>query len=309
MKKLTLMLLYIFSTSFIFSQNLNEELSNASLSIIGQLTTNGKFTTNKISCLFTDFSNQDGKISALGKTISNKLQINIIKDGGNQIQIANRSILDKVLAEEQLFKDGIINPETAKKIKFQGVEVLIIGEIFDFGTTYSIDIQLIDTETSNLLGGESIEIAKSDYLVSLYGKTGNSTKVHKTPGEPIMSQEKNGFRIEILSVIGNEESEQVHIKGLVTRIEGSRAFTSRKNEVSLNYMHKKRYLSGINYGGCSSKICTHTLHEDSPLVLNFKFNGIEKNESEALRDFRIGYTIGSFAQTAFRFKNLPITWE
>lgn len=114
-----------------------------------------------------DFTNPDGQLSALGKSLSNKLRINLTKNS-NEIKIVNRSVLKEALKEEQLFKDGIINPESAKKINFKGIEAIILGEISDYGNSYSSEIQIINTETSGIIGGEILEIPQTESIKNMY---------------------------------------------------------------------------------------------------------------------------------------------
>lgn len=136
-------------------------LVSISESIVDQLS-----SQNKNSIVIIDFSSPNGDVSELGRSLSNKLRINIAKLGRG-ITIVNRAILKQSLAEEQLFKDGIINPDTAKKISFIGVDVVVIGEISDYGNNYSIEMQLIDTERSNIVGGEVLDIPKTESLRKL----------------------------------------------------------------------------------------------------------------------------------------------
>jgi len=142
-------------------QTTDNNLEATSESLINQL-----IEENKKSISIVDFTNPNGDVSELGKSLSNKIRINIAMKS-KDIKIVNRSVLANLLAEEELFKDGLINPETAKKIKFNGVDVLIIGEIFDYGNNYSVQIQLIDTETSDMIGGKILDIVKSENLSNL----------------------------------------------------------------------------------------------------------------------------------------------
>ena len=211
MKKLILTILFSSLGIYLMSQNMNDNLSIVSKSIIDQLS-----SQNIKSIAIVDFSCPNGDVSELGRSLSNKLRINIAKNT-QAIKIVNRSVLQNALEEEQLFKDGIINPETAKKIKFIGVEVIILGEISDYGNNYSIEIQLVDTERSDIVGGEILEIPKTESLrklnekVLVYGNVGsgsstlttNNKNTSNNRGEssfyPI-EQELDGIKVKIESV-------------------------------------------------------------------------------------------------------------
>jgi len=176
MKNFLSCFLLISFLNVVYSQNINNDILNISKSIIEQLETN-----NRKSIAIVDFNSPNGDISELGRSLSNKLRINIAKNNQN-ITIVNRSVLNKALEEEQLLKDGVINPETAKKIKFIGIEVVVIGEISDYGNNYSVEIQLIDTETSDIVGGEILEIPVTENFRELNEKilVYNSVKPKKS---------------------------------------------------------------------------------------------------------------------------------
>jgi hypothetical protein len=161
MKRVFFLLVFFCLSSTSFSQDVNGKLATVSASLIEQIS-----SQQKKSIAIIDFNSPAGNVSALGKSLANKLRINIAKDAQN-ITIVNRSVLKKALAEEQLFKDGIIDPATAKEIKFKGIDALLIGEIYDYGNDYSIELQLIDTETSDIIGGDYLTLPKTESLKRL----------------------------------------------------------------------------------------------------------------------------------------------
>lgn len=127
---------------------------------------------------------------------------------------------------------------------------------------------------------------------------------------PVMSQEKNSYKIDIVSVAGDVNSKQILIKGFITNLKtNDRVLAIKKTSVSATYMGERERLNGINFGGCSDKLCVRKLHKDSPLVLDFKFKSIEKNENEAFRDLKIAWHKGNVIHTIFRFESLPIIWK
>lgn len=162
--KILIHLIFFFGCVSLAGQSANQNIEAISESIVNQLLDAGKKSISIV-----DFNHPNNDVTELGRSISNKLRINIAKKS-REIKIVNRAVLASALAEEQLFKDGIIDPESAKKIKFKGVDVLIMGEIIDYGNNFSIEIQLIDTETSDMAGGEILELVKSENLTALSNK-------------------------------------------------------------------------------------------------------------------------------------------
>jgi len=152
----------LYACTTLHAQSLNSKIAAAAKTLVGQLK-----AKNKTTIAIADFTNPDGSVSALGRSMANKLRINIVKSA-HEITIVNRAVLQKALAEEQLLKDGIIDPVTAKKIKFLGLQAVVVAEISNYGDNYSIEIQLIDTERSDMLGGDILEISQTETTRKLY---------------------------------------------------------------------------------------------------------------------------------------------
>ena len=199
----------LYACTTLHAQSLNSKIAAAAKTLVGQLK-----AKNKTTIAIADFTNPDGSVSALGRSMANKLRINIVKSA-HEITIVNRAVLQKALAEEQLLKDGIIDPVTAKKIKFLGLQAVVVAEISNYGDNYSIEIQLIDTERSDMLGGDILEISQTETTRKLYenilsnggGKSGTATgkkpaskSAGKTGYYPV-EREVGGLIVKVESVI------------------------------------------------------------------------------------------------------------
>ena len=242
MKIITILICLLNLTFISNAQNINESISKISKSIIEQLK-----QENRKSIAIVDFTTPNGSVSELGRSISNRIRINIAK-GSNEITIVNRSVLKNALQEEQLFKDGIINPESAKKIKFIGVEALVFGEISDYGNSYSIEIQVIDTETSDMVGGEVFDAPKTENLrklnesIIINKKTNNDTSASKS-----IDYSKNFYPME--QDLGNIRVKIENVKYVNNKIMiNLKVFNNSNSPVKLGL------ISGNYYGDRQTKI-------------------------------------------------------
>ncbi len=80
-----------------------------------------------------------GEDVSLGKGVADELVTSLMAT--NRFRLIERAEIDKVLTEQNLGKDGVIDPQTAAKIgKILGVQYLVIGRITEFSTKEDDDI-------------------------------------------------------------------------------------------------------------------------------------------------------------------------
>jgi len=76
-----------------------------------------------------------------------------------QVDVAERSLLDRVLAELKLQQTGAIDPATAQRIgKLAGADAIVIGTITEFPTTLNVTCRVIATATGSVITGASTRI-------------------------------------------------------------------------------------------------------------------------------------------------------
>ncbi|MEW6040832.1 MAG: CsgG/HfaB family protein, partial [Elusimicrobiota bacterium] len=87
-----------------------------------------KLKSKKIAVM--SFSHHDGGYSSGSKAVSERLITRIAQE--KDIQVIERSLLDKVMNEMKLESTGMIDTETTKKIgKVLGVDAIVTGTLID----------------------------------------------------------------------------------------------------------------------------------------------------------------------------------
>jgi TolB-like protein len=142
MKKITILIILIFLSNSCFSQ--------------------------AIRVAIMDFDNISGKeeYNTFGKVISNML-ITDLKNNVNELEIFERTQLNKILNEQQIQSTINFDAKTAVQIgKLSGVNFIFIGSIFVLNDQCNLSCKLIDVKTSKILISKDVN-GKIDSLLHL----------------------------------------------------------------------------------------------------------------------------------------------
>jgi len=168
MRKISIILLVFVSLSRIMSggltQTIDEALGDLSEQIIASTS-----ETNRQKIAIIEFSDLDGKITELGKFVSEGLVTRLVKS--KKFNVVERQILDKVIEEHKLTLTGLIDEATAKEIsKILGLDAICSGTITDLVNSVEINARIISTETGSILAAASVEIKKDQAIKNLMRK-------------------------------------------------------------------------------------------------------------------------------------------
>ena len=99
---------------------------------------------------------QVGTDSILGAAITSLLGTTLATSG--VVRLVEREAVDKVLAEQRFQNSGVTTPEAAATIgRILNVRRVLIGTVSKFGSSYVVDVRVVDTESAEVTGGESLE--------------------------------------------------------------------------------------------------------------------------------------------------------
>jgi TolB-like protein len=116
------------------------------------------------------FRELDGRTTVLGTFLAEELVTDLFATGN--LDIVERSMLDKVMSELKLSQSGAIDPESAKHVgKIVGVEALVTGSITDLQSYVGVNCRLIDTETGRIFGAAQTKIVKDADLQKIMSAT------------------------------------------------------------------------------------------------------------------------------------------
>lgn len=127
-----------------------------------------------------EFSDIEGKITALGKFIAEELTTRLFTT--QKFEVVERQLLNKVLQEHKLNLTGIIDAGSAKELgKILGVDAVVSGTITDLDKTVKINSRLIATETGTILSVAAVELTKDETIGKLLNKVIAELKPEPSP--------------------------------------------------------------------------------------------------------------------------------
>jgi curli biogenesis system outer membrane secretion channel CsgG len=107
------------------------------------------------------FRELGGQPTVLGTYLAEKLVTDLVNIGN--LDLVERSTLDKVMGELKLNSSGAVDPGTAKQVgKLVGADAIITGTITEFQSFISLNCRLIDTQTGRIFAAAEARIAKDD---------------------------------------------------------------------------------------------------------------------------------------------------
>jgi hypothetical protein len=150
----------------------------------------------------SDFTDLEGRPTELGRFIAEQLSVELVNAPG--ISVMDRAHLKSILAEHKLSAEGLVNPETAKKLgQFAGVDALIIGTITPLDESMVVTIKAISTETAEIAAAASVTIQKTKELHQ-FSQNGVSRSVTDSAAPPrpevIAMKDYGDLRVELTSI-------------------------------------------------------------------------------------------------------------
>lgn len=104
-----------------------------------------------------------GQITVLSIALAEELTTRLVNAPG--VEVVERAMLDKVMAELKLGSSGAIDPATAKQVgKVAGVDAIVTGTITDMQSSVSVNLRVIDVETGRIFAAAQSRIVKDDDL-------------------------------------------------------------------------------------------------------------------------------------------------
>jgi TolB-like protein len=135
---------------------------------------------------FPDLHHEQSDIGAyLAEQLSTSLAI-------QQVDVVERSLLDRVLGELKLQQTGAIDPESAKRVgKLAGADAIVIGTVTEFQTTLNVTCRVITTETGAVITGARTRITiDSDVETLRKGRAaGGAANTKARPSDTTKSSE------------------------------------------------------------------------------------------------------------------------
>ena len=182
--KYSILFFAIFTTQIYSQSNLDTQISDLCNQIATEMSEYQKTTIAVI-----EFSDLDGNVTDLGKFLSEEVITKLFQT--KKFKVIERQLLNKIIKEQKLQVSGIIDEASAKKLgKLLGVNAIVSGTIAELANSVKLNARLIGTETGEIFGAASIEIAKDESIVKLMAKVNGNDEIGSSTSksEPIKSQ-------------------------------------------------------------------------------------------------------------------------
>lgn len=140
---------------------LDQRVSELSKQISDGLTENQKSTIAVV-----EFVDLKGRVTDLGRFLAEKLITRLYQT--KKFKVIERQLLNKIVNEQKLSLTGLIDQSTALRLgKLLGVDAIAAGTVTDLGKILDVNARLINTETGEVFGVASVEIAKDEAVLKL----------------------------------------------------------------------------------------------------------------------------------------------
>ena len=142
----------------------------------------------KSKIAITEFSDLNGKVSNLGRYISEELITRLYRT--NRFHVVERELLAKVVEEHKLNLSGIIDESTAVEVgRILGVDAIGTGTLSDLGRYVKVNARIISMESGSIFAVASAEFIKDNRVHSLLHAPGegDTPLVYRPPEEPLQN--------------------------------------------------------------------------------------------------------------------------
>jgi len=112
-----------------------------------------------MTVVVADFSNMDGTTSDFGRYLAEQLRAELV--GSQRFQVVERRRVKQVLTALKFRMADLVDPAKAKQVgTMLGVNAMVMGTLFDLGSTLEIDARVIDIESGGILFGALTSLSK-----------------------------------------------------------------------------------------------------------------------------------------------------
>jgi TolB-like protein len=146
------------------SSILAQDLRPAANALAEKITASGR---KKVAVV--DFTDLQGNVTQLGRFIAEELSIALAEDA-KQFAVIDRTSIRVILQEHKLASQGLIDPETARKLgQIAGVDVLVSGTLTPLGDSVHVGLKALDAESAQVIVGLTVEIPRTSAVNNLLG--------------------------------------------------------------------------------------------------------------------------------------------
>jgi curli biogenesis system outer membrane secretion channel CsgG len=122
---------------------------------------------NLSSVTVLDLTDLQGRPTELGRFLAQELSDKMV-GASPRVSVVDRTNLMYLLRENKLSIDGLINPETSRKLgKLIGVDTILVGSITPLSDGFRVNVRAVAVETGRVVTAQSISLPPSADLTVL----------------------------------------------------------------------------------------------------------------------------------------------
>lgn len=148
---------------------------------------------NHVRVTALDFTDLRGRPNELGVYLAEQFEVELFATEG--IKVLDRRNIARIMAEQQLTADGLIDPENAKKLgRFAGVDATFIGSVVSMDNDIVLTVKAISTETAVIVASGRARLPSTPDFQRMLGLvvTGGSGIARAVANGPAMQPPVNG---------------------------------------------------------------------------------------------------------------------
>lgn len=127
---------------------------------------------NKKKIGVIDFTNLEGKVTALGRFIAEEFSVILSDKAGKKFSIVDRTLLNNFLKNNKSTTTLLLEPKTVKKLgSLLGIDVLIMGNLMLFKENIRISLKLLDTQTTEVIYANTSNMIRTTIIEEILSHT------------------------------------------------------------------------------------------------------------------------------------------
>jgi curli biogenesis system outer membrane secretion channel CsgG len=175
--------LQVISAFFFSVQAYEAQLRTVAAKFVMQLETAGQKSGTVL-----DFTDLQGQGTELGRFLAQEFADQLV-GAAKSISFIDRANLQHLLKENKLSMEGLVNPESSRRLgNLIGIDTIIFGTVTPIGKSVRLSIRAVAVETGKIIASQSVTLSAVGELGELFTRgvtntadDGSSPRVDSTP--------------------------------------------------------------------------------------------------------------------------------
>ncbi len=153
------------------------------------------------SATVLDFTDLQGQGTELGRFLAQELSDQLVA-GAKTLSLVDRANLQYLLRENKLSIEGLVDPQSTRKLgNLIGIDTIIMGTVTPLGTSVRLSVRAVAVETGKIVASQSTTVPAVGGLGEMYTRGLASKSPGSTPDNP-PPDVRGRFRSDSIKVVG-----------------------------------------------------------------------------------------------------------